>query len=200
MASTGTKPGRKKGSKATAKQAAAGKENIKKAHAARKKRKQDREATGVLEKPRWKQLEDGDISLKDLSLKELVRGECANNDGSWEGRRHRFSPKMQQKMYTEFKRQFRRDFDNLAPLAIDAIEDILQDTDNPAQRWAAAKTMVEYQMGKVPDVVHVGQETEFERLSQTGFVILRGRENVEPDVPAALEGGDTIPGEAEWSD
>lgn len=169
------KPGNRKGIKATPKQKDKLDKGRKAADKAREKRALARAAE---EKPRWRQLEDGDISLKDLTQKELIRGQCANNDGSWEGKRHTFSPKWQQKMATEFKRQFRRDFDALAPLAIEAMEDILQDEDNPAQRWAAAKTMIEYQMGKVPEVVHVGAETEFDRLAQTGFVILRGEENV----------------------
>lgn len=170
------KPSNRKGIPATPKQTAKLNKGRKAADRAREKRALAR--AQAEEKPRWRQLEDGDISLKDLSQKELIRGECANNDGSWEGRRHVFSPKWQQRMATEFKRQFRRDFDKLAPLAVEAMEDILQDADNPAQRWAAAKTMIEYQMGKVPEVVHVGAETEFDRLAQTGFVILRGEENV----------------------
>jgi hypothetical protein len=186
--------GRPKGSKASEKQKATNPQARKASAAKRAERKAVRKAEREADiKPRWKQLEDGDLSLKDLTLKELIRGQVANNDGSWDGKRHEFSPKWQQRMATEFRRKFRRDFDKLAPLAIEAMEDILQDEDNPAQRWAAAKTMIEYQMGKVPEVVHVGAETEFDRLAQTGFVILRGEQNVmweddeeDSDAPAPL--------------
>lgn len=164
--------GRPAGTPASDKQKAAGKANIRKAHQARKDRKKARD---VEEKPRWKKLEDGDITIDDLTLEELVKGQVANNDGSWEGRRHDLGVRMKQKMYTAFRRRFRQDFDNLAPLALDAFEDILLDDENPAQRWAATKTMIEYQQGKVPEVVHVGPESEFDRLAQGGaFVVRRG--------------------------
>lgn len=176
------KPGRPKGTPASAKQKATNVGARAAAAKAREARKKERELERQRnEKPRWKKLEDGDITLKDLDLKELVRKQVTNNDGSWEGRRHEFSPRWQQRMHTEFRRRFRQNYDELAPMALEAIEDILQDEDNPAQRWAAAKTMIEYQMGKVPEVVHVGAETEYDRLSQTAFVIMRGRDHVAVD-------------------
>jgi hypothetical protein len=180
--------GRPSGTPASEAQKRAGKQNIRKAHTARKERKKARQAKPP-EKPRWKKLVDGDIGINDLTLEELVKGQVANNDGSWEGRRHDLGPRMKQKMYTAFRRRFRTDFDNLAPLALDAFEEILQDDENPAQRWAAAKTMIEYQMGKVPDVVHVGPETEYDRLQQTAFVIRRGAD-LAHELEAHQEPGD----------
>jgi hypothetical protein len=177
MATKPRKVGNRKGEPATPKQTAKLAEGRQAAKKAREARKAAREAE--MEKPRWKQLEDGDITLKDLTLQELVRKQCANNDGSWEGRRHAFSPRWQNRMYNEFRKRFRQDFDELAPLALEAFEDILTDEDNPAQRWAAVKTVVEYEMGKPVETVHVGPETEWDRLQATGFHVMRGVDAVE---------------------
>lgn len=187
------KAGRPKGTKASEAQKAAGKRNLKKSSTARAARKEARAAEEV--KPRWKQLEDGDLRMRDLEDEELIRGECANNDGSWEGKRHQLAPRLQQQMATEWKRRYRNKLDKLGPLALEAIEDILNDDANRAQQWAAARMITEYQVGKVPDVVHVGVETEYDKLSQSAFVILRGRDNVavdEVDMPALNAGGEDI--------
>jgi hypothetical protein len=162
-------------------------------YAAEKRRA--RKAARAQEKPRWQQLEDGDITLNDLTLEELVKGQVANNDGSWEGKRHQFTPRMQQKMYTAFRRRFRTDFDQLAPLALDAFEELLTDDENPAQRWAATKTMIEYQMGKPIEVVHHGVETEYDRLTQgTAFIIRRGTDLAQ-ELEAHQEPGDGVDGD-----
>lgn len=171
------KRGRPKGTPASAAQKATGPENAKKSVAARKKRKQEREA--ALEVPRWKQLEDGTLTVKDMTDEELIRGECANNDGTWEGRRHVLAPRIQQRMKTEYKRRFAQGLEKLGPLVLEAFEDILDDDEARAQQVAVGKLITEYTIGKVPEVVHVGAETEYDRLQQGAFVIMRGEENVE---------------------
>lgn len=176
--------GRPKGTPASETQRAASKTNVKKAHKAIAERKAKRQQ--VEEKPRWKKLEDGDINMRDLTLDELVKGEVANNDGSWEGRRHTFDVRWQQRLNAEYKRRIRNGIDKLAPLALEALEELLEDGDAPAQRAAMVKMVLEYQVGKVPDVVHVGVENEFDKLQQTAFRIVRGT--------GAITGGeDTTP-------
>lgn len=169
---------------------------VRKERAAERKRlreeaKQAEEAAAlVAAKPRWKQLEDGDITLKDLTDEELIRGECANNDGSWEGRRHTHAPRMINRMRTEYKRRFSKGIEMLGPLVLETMEDVLMDDESRAQQVAVIKMVTEYTIGKVPEVVHVGGETEFDRLQQGAFItIARGVEGV--DVPA-LEGDDDI--------
>lgn len=173
--------GRPKGSKNTPAQTAASKANIKKANAARAEAKAKRKAGKAVEKPRWKQLEDGDITVRDLSQKELIKKACANNDGSWEGRRHQLPLRIVRRMEAEFIRRARDDMWVLKPAAKRALKARLDDDDNPAQQLAAAKMVYEYIVGKVPDVVHVSADTEYDRLQSTGFVILRGTENVSVD-------------------
>lgn len=199
------KPGRPKGSKASEKQKATNAQARKASAEKRAARKAEREAAkskGELVKPRWKQLEDGDITVSDLSDEELVRGEVANADGSWEGRRHPLDPRMLGRMNTEYKRRIRKGMDRLGMIAIDAIEERLEDSEAPAQQFSAAKMVIEYNIGKVPDVVHVGAETEWDRMATTAFTILRGEENVvdpEAGTPVAVTGREDIV-DAEWSE
>lgn len=167
----------RKGVPATDAQRAALSKGRKAADKKRTERAQQRRAqaaTMELEKPRWKQLEDGDILVADLTMDELIKGACANNDGTWEGKRHQLPTRLLQRMETERRRRIRRDFDKLAPAALEAFEDLIDDADNPAQRLAASKMVIEHQIGKVPDVVHVSVETEWERMGQTAFQIVRG--------------------------
>lgn len=186
----------RKGVPATEKQKAALGSGTKKAAAERTKRAKERRELAVVEKPRWQKLEDGELSLSELTDEELIRGECANNDGTWEGRRHALSPRLVGRMKTEYKRRFSQGLEKLGPLVLEAFEDILNDDEARAQQAMVGKLVTEYTIGKVPDVVHVGQETEWDRLNQTGFVILRGRENVDAgdesgdeDEPKAIERG-----------
>ena len=197
-------PGRPKGIPASEKQKEASRINRQKAMEARAKSKATRQALKAEPgyKPRWKQLEDGDISVADLTLKELMKGACANNDGTWEGRRHELPPRLKNAMNAEWKRRFRARFDRLAPKALKAFEDLVQDEDNPAQRWAATKFMLEHQIGKAPDVIHVGVETGFDRLQQNAFIVQRGtdlQQELERMATGAIDntGHDVVTGEVE---
>lgn len=194
------KLGRPKGIPASDAQKAAAKENQKKAAAAIKKRAEARKLARLAgEKPRWKQLVDGDIDMSDLTMDELLAGAVANNDGSWDGRRHSLPARLKGRMETERRRRIRRDFDKLAPMALEAFEDLLMDADAPAQRLAAAKMVMEHQIGKVPEIVHVGQETAFDRIQAGAFVtILRGSENVDPG-PDEGESDDDVH-DVEWTE
>lgn len=174
--------GNRKGAKATDRQKEAGKANLKKAHESKRVKGAARKAARKAgEKPRWKQLEDGDISVRDLTLEELARCQVANNDGTWDGRRHEFTPRMQRKMTNELGRKYRADFDRLSPKALEAMEAILDDDEAKAQQVPLIKMITEYRMGKVPDVVHVGPETEFDKLQQAAFTIARDMGSVSGD-------------------
>lgn len=183
------KPGRPKGSRASEKQKATAPQARAKAAQAKK----ERAAARALEVPRWKQLEQGDITVKDLTDQELIRGECANNDGTWEGKRHRLAPAMVNKMRTEYKRRFQQGMEELGPLVLETMEDILNDDEARPQQVAIVKMVTEYTVGKVPDVVHVGPENEWDRLQSSGFRIERG----EAAVTVNNEGHEVVPGEVE---
>lgn len=177
-----------KGVPATAKQKAAASKNSKKANAARAERAAERKAAriaaranGAVVKPRWQQLEDGDITVKDLTMDELIKGEVTNADGTREGKRHPFDVKWLNKMNNERVLRIRKGIAVLAQPALDAIEEMINDADNPSQRAAMSKMVIEYEIGKVPEVIHVGQETEWDRMTQGAYVIQRGVDAVQVD-------------------
>lgn len=74
------------------------------------------------------------------------------------------------RMRTEYKRRFAQGIEKLGPLVLDAFEDILDDNEARAQQVAVGKLVTEYTIGKVPEVLHVGVETEWDRMGQTAFV------------------------------
>lgn len=172
--------GRPKGIPATEKQKASAPKARKAAAAARAARAEAR-ALVPDEKPRWQQLEDGDITVKDLSERELKRGQIANNDGTFEGRRHALKPKWLTRMEAEQVRRMRVKVRNLGVKAVDVLGEIMEDDEARAQQFQAARLMLEYNIGKVPEVIHVGQETEWDRMAQGAYVIQRGIDAVQVD-------------------
>lgn len=198
------KPGRPKGSKASEAQKAAGKANLKKAQeskrAAAERRALEREDPDY--KPRWKQLEDGDIDVSDLTSKELLYRACANNDGTWDGKRHALPARIIGRMEAESVKRARRGIEKLTGLAIKGIRARLEDDEAPAQQLAAAKMVLEYKIGKVPEVVHIGAETAYDRLQQSAFIIQRGGDlstELEGMAEGAMDntGHDVVPGQLE---
>jgi hypothetical protein len=131
-------------------------------------------AEGVVVKPRWQQLEDGDLDVSDLTTKELYKRRCANNDGTWDGARHVPSTRLVTRMEAEFVRRMRQKMSALTGPAFRALKERLDDNDAPAQQFAAAKMVIEYGIGKVPEVVHIGAETAYDRLQQSAFIVQRG--------------------------
>lgn len=170
------RPGRPKGSKASEKQKAAAARNRAKAHEAGARAKEVRDAMRAEPgyKPRWKQLIDGDIDVSDLTSKELLNRACANDDGTWTGRRHALPARIVARMEAESVRRARRGIERLTGLAIRGVRERLEDPDAPAQQLAAAKMVLEYRIGKVPEVVHIGSESAYDRLQQSAFTVLRG--------------------------
>lgn len=171
-------PGRPKGTKASEKQKAAGKANMAKAHAARAAQKAERDALKEDPdyKPRWQQLVDGDISVADLTLKELQKHACANDDGTWVGKRHALPARIVSSMDAERIRRERYRMSRLTTKAFKALDSRLEDDDAPAQQLTAALRVIEYSIGKVPEVVHIGAETAYDRLQQSAFIVQRGND------------------------
>lgn len=166
------KPSNRRGKPVTDKQREALKQGTKvavaKRKAAKEKRKQEREA-GI--PPRWQQVEDGTITVAELSDLELARLTTANNDGTWDGRRHTFSSRVQNRMAGELARRIKRNINAIAPAAVDALEAMVDDDTSP-HHFRATQFVIEHVVGKVPDVVHVGPETEWDRLQSQAFVVI----------------------------
>lgn len=125
-------------------------------------------------KPRWQQLVDGDITVADLTLKELQKHACANDDGTWVGKRHALPARVVSAMDGERIRRERYRMSRLTTKGFKALESRLDDDDSPAQQLTAALRVIEYAIGKVPEVVHIGAETAYDRLQQSAFIVQRG--------------------------
>lgn len=196
--------GRPKGTPASAAQKATvvgAQEASRKARAERKAaREAEAERLRALElpvKPRWRQLEDGDIRVSDLTLDELARLEISNSDGSWEGQRHPLSSRVISSMQTELAKRIKRGIHGIAPAALEALEEMVDDNENPAQRLKAVQMVLDHTVGKPADIVHIGVENEWDRMTQTAFVIQRGTDAVTDGVepPATESDQQTVAGE-----
>lgn len=173
--------GRPPGGTVSEAQRAASRQNVKRAQEARRKRKEAEDAkraSGEIEKPRWKQLEDGELSVRDLTAKELRRKACANNDGTWEGKRRKLPQRIINNMEAESFRRARQALDALTGPAMKAIRERIEDSEAPAQQFAAARMVIEYKLGKVPEQVHHTGDNAFTQMTQSAFVVLRGEANV----------------------
>lgn len=200
--------GRKAGKPVTEAQRAAN-EKARKAAAESKriaKAKRDELREDPEYKPRWKQLEDGDIDVSDLSAKELRMRACANNDGTWTGKRHPLPSRIINRMEAEKVKRDRREMARLTRKGFKALEERLDDSDAPAQQLTAALRVIEYSIGKVPEVVHIGAETAYDRLQQSAFIVKRGGdlqeelEGLSADGALDNTGHDVVSGELGASD
>jgi len=165
-----------KGVPATEKQKAAGKRNLQAAHRARRQRAIDR----LDEKPRWAMVLDGELKVRDLTDEELNRGAIMNNDGTWEGPRKHLPPRILNRMSAERARRIRTLVNGTGMPAARGLGEIIDDPDHSA-RFQAIRLALEYNIGKVPDVVHLGVESEWDRMQQAAFVIQRGVDAVSVD-------------------
>lgn len=203
-ASLPKKRGRKPGQPSSEAQKAANAKARAAAAESRRKQKAERDAMKEVEgyKPRWQQLVDGDISVADLTLKELQKRAVSNDDGTWTGRRHALPARIISQMEAERIKRERYKMARLTSKAYKALDSRLEDDDAPAQQLTAALRVIEYAIGKVPEVVHVGAETAYDRLQQSAFIVQRGgglKEELEQMASEAIDntGHDVVPGELE---
>lgn len=118
---------------------------------------------------RLQQLIDGELTVKDLDDIEIRRGRVHNGQGSFEGRPPRMPARIQDLMYQENIRRTQRVFAQYAMPAAKRMVKMMNEEDADSTQLRAAMAIVERHVGKVPDVIHVGQETEFDRLQQGVF-------------------------------
>lgn len=186
------------------------KANEKARKAAQESKRKSKEARALMReepgyKPRWQQLVDGDISVADLTLKELQKHACANDDGTWVGRRHSLPSRIVSAMDAERIRRERYRMSRLTTKAFKALDSRLEDDESPAQQLTAALRVIEYSIGKVPEVVHIGAETAYDRLQQSAFIVQRGNdlaselEQMADEEPPGLDntGHQVVPGQLE---
>lgn len=136
---------------------------------ARKATNQAKRKAGEVVKSRRAQFMDGDLTVRDLSYEELSIGKIANHDGTFEGRQPRMPDRFLAQLEGERIRRIKQILKDAGPEAAEAAVGLMTMADSDNVRLAAAKYVMEHNIGKVPDVVHVGAETGWDRLQQTGF-------------------------------
>ena len=164
-----TPPSRKGKAPTAAQQSAleAGREK----RAANRVAKAEARAAGLPSSPadRLAQLLSGELSVKDLDDMEIRRGRLHDGNGSFEGRPPRMPARIQDAMYAENVRRTQRVFAQYAMPAAKKMVRLMNEEDADSTQLRAAMAIVERHVGKVPDVVHLGVETEFDRLKQGVF-------------------------------
>lgn len=163
-----------KGKQATAAELSALDRGRAKGHATRRKRGEQRRAKAKeLGKTRRQMFMDGEIDLRDLSIDELASGKIANHDGSFEGRQPMLPPRMLAQLEGERVRRIKAIVKKAGPAIAEEIVDLALNAESEQVRLNAGKHILEHNIGKVPEVVHVGNETAWDKLQQIGFVIAR---------------------------
>jgi hypothetical protein len=156
---------------------AAGREKRKAAAVDRRVRRADGEVSRPME--RLRQLIDGELTVRDLDDEEIRRGRCHDGHGSFVGRPPAMPARIQDLMYQENIRRTNRVFAQHASKAAKRMVAIMTEEGADPTQLRAAMAIVERHIGKVPDVVHVGPESEFDRLQQGVFEF--DRSELQPD-------------------
>lgn len=171
---------RPQGSPASASQRAAGRANLAKGRAKRAQEYDRRKAAQGTEgyqthDERWASLISGQLTVKDLSDKELQRRNVADSEGVFAGPgRVRSVPShLLSAMDAEYARRIRDTMRRRVTRAEKVLFDLMEDPEvAPAVRAKIAADYVERLVGKTPDVVHlksddwatvVGDAVEVER-------------------------------------
>ena len=165
----------RKGVPATAAQKSAlkaGRDKRAQADAARLERRAKGEVSTPME--RMNQLINGELSVRDLDDEEIRRGRVHDGNGSFKGRPPRMPGRIHDAMYAENVRRTNRVFHKHGMKAAKRVVKLMNEFEADGTQLRAALAVVDRVVGKVPDVVHVGAETEFDRLQQGVFEFDRG--------------------------
>lgn len=143
--------------KPTKKQIEAGKANMAKGRADRKKKTDAARAAGVPRAgERWAALLSGQITVADLDEEELAKMRVRGADGGFTGRRPALPSHIAAAMQAESLKRAVDLFREAAPKAVKGLIEIANDPDvKPADRIRAYQLVMERSLGKVPDTVRV---------------------------------------------
>lgn len=156
----------KKGETATAAERSALDRGRKKGHATRKAAgKQRRQATKAVGKSRRQLFTEGSLGVRDLTYDELVRGLIANHDGSFEGKQAPLPSRFLAQLESERVRRINQIAKEAGPESANMIVELMG-AENENVALQASKYIFERNVGKQPDVIHVGSETAWDRLQQ----------------------------------
>lgn len=142
--------------------------------------------------PRMKDLEEGRISIEDLDIEELQRGQLRSADGRFHGPKPHHIPRaMHDLMQRELQKRMQLMFNGKLMVGFDAIVEIAQDTRAGVtrERLAAAQYIIERGIGKIAEKSEVKTEvTVFEHAVTTGGFLMDLGELEEGNGDAAQAG------------
>jgi hypothetical protein len=130
--------------------------------AARLERVHQTHLKNEVEKSRWRQLVDGDITVDDLDDEELMKGKVRSRNGTFQGTDPVMIPKkmhdaLVRRILSRGAEKIRADFFD----AIDVIGSIARDESvDPAIRLKAATTVLERVAGRTPEKVELSMEVK----------------------------------------
>lgn len=126
--------------------------------------------------PRMKDLEEGRLSIEDLDLEELQRGQLRSADGKFNGPKPHHIPRaMHDLMQREIQKRMQLMFNGKLQIGFDAIVDIAQDqrASVTRERLAAAQYIMERGIGKIAEKQEIKSEvTVFEHQVSTGGFLM----------------------------
>lgn len=109
----------------------------------------------LLPKTRWQKLLDGEITVEDLDMEELIQGKVKNKNGQFSSRPPKRVPAELFKTFkAEFHKRAQERFESYTEAAMDALASVATNTRQPGvARVQAANALLERSLGKVTDKV-----------------------------------------------
>ena len=158
------RPGRPKGSKPSAAQLAAGRANVAKG---RQKRAEALSKADPEEAPgtRWSRLLDGTLTVKDLDDDEIQRMRVKGKGGLFNGRPKPIPSHLAQQFRQEAIRRAKEKINLATPKVTAALLKMADDPDvKDSDRIKILMYLMDRQLGKTPDVIHVEGESDFDAM------------------------------------
>lgn len=126
--------------------------------------------------PRMKDLEEGRISIEDLDMEELQRGQLRSADGRFHGPKPHHIPRaFHDAMQREISKRVQLMFNGEIKTGFDAIVEIAKDerASVTRERLAAAQYIIERGVGKIAEKQEITSEvTIFEQAVSTGGFLM----------------------------
>lgn len=140
------------------------------------KKKSARQRSIMQLSPRMKDLEEGRISIEDLDMEELQRGQLRSADGKFHGPKPHHIPRaFHDAMQREISKRVQLMFNGEIKTGFDAIVEIAKDerASVTRERLAAAQYIIERGVGKIAEKQEITSEvTIFEQAVSTGGFLM----------------------------
>lgn len=134
----------------------------------------------------------GELKVRDLDLEELEKGRCHDGNGSFQGKPPSLPSRTLEQMHAEYIRRVARRLTFSGNKAATRLLEMMDDPEMEGSvQYRAVMAVLERSLGKVPDVVHVAAENEWDRLQQGVFEFDRSELSVTGGIdPVMTESGE----------